>query len=49
MSRFIGLVGRVFVNGTGDQCSIPETFKMVLYTSLLYTQQYKVHIEGKVE
>ena len=30
-------------------CVIPKTQKMVLDTSLLNTQQYKVHIEGKVE
>ena len=50
----IGLVGRVFANGLGDLGSIPghvipETLKMVLDTSLLNTQQYKVHIKGKVE
>ena len=50
----IGLVGRVFANGPGFQGSIPgrvmpKTFKMVLDTSLLNTQQYKVHIKGKVE
>ena len=28
---------------------IPKTLKMELDTSLLYTQQYKVRIEGKVE
>ena len=28
---------------------IPKTLKMVLDTSLLRTQQYKVHIKGKVE
>ena len=28
---------------------IPKTLKMVLDTSLLNTQQYKVHIKGKVE
>ena len=28
---------------------IPKTLKMVLDTSLLNTQQYKVRIEGKVE
>ena len=44
----------VIANGPGDQGSIPgwvtpKTFKMVLDTSLLNTQQYKVHIEGKVE
>ena len=48
------LVGRVFVNGPGDLGSIPgrvtpKTLKMVLDTSLLNTQQYKVRIKGKVE
>ena len=48
-----GLVGRVFANGPGDLGSIqgrviPKTLKMVLDTSLLNTQQYKVHIKGKV-
>ena len=52
--RLIGLVGRVFANGPGDLSSIPgrvisKTLKMVLNTSLLYTQQYKVRIKGKVE
>ena len=51
---FIGQVGRLFANGPGDLGSIlgrviPKTFKMVLDTSLLNTQQYKVHIKGKVE
>ena len=50
----IGLVGRVFTNGPGDLGSIPgriisKTLTMVLDTSLLNTQQYKVHIKGKVE
>ena len=50
----IGLVGRVFTNGPGDLGSIssqviPKTLKMVLDTSLLNTQQYKVHIKGKLE
>ena len=50
----IGLVGRVFANGLGDLGSIlgrviPKTLKMVLDTSLLNTQQYEVHIKGKVE
>ena len=49
-----GLVGRVFANGSGDLGSIPgrvilKTLKMVLDTSLLNTQQYKVRIKGKVE
>ena len=47
-------VGRVFGKGPGDLGSIPgriipKTLKMVLDTSLLNTQQYKVRIEGKVE
>ena len=47
-------MGRVFANGLGDLGSIPggvipKTLKMVLDTSLLSTQQYKVRIEGKVE
>ena len=50
----IGQMGRVFANGPGDQgsipgCVIPKTLKMVLDTSLLNTQQYKVRIKGKVE
>ena len=44
----------MFANGPGDLGSIPgrvvpKTLKMVLDTSLLYTQQYKVRIKGKVE
>ena len=51
---FIGLVGRMFANGPGELSSvpgrvIPKTLKMVLDTSLLNTQQYKVLIKGKVE
>ena len=54
MVSIIGLVGRVFTNGPGDLVSIPghvilKTFKMVLDTSLLNTQQYKVRIKSKVE
>ena len=50
----IGLVGWVFANGLGDLGSIPgrvipKTLKMVLGTSLLNTQQFKVCIKGKVE
>ena len=50
----IGPVGRVFANDPGDLSSlsgrvIPKILKMVLGTSLLNTQQYKVHIEGQVE
>ena len=44
----------MFVNGPGDLGSIPghvipKTLKMVLDTSLLNTQQYKVRIGGKVK
>ena len=35
--------------GSVPSCVIPMTLKMVLDTSLLNTQQYKVHIKGKVE
>ena len=50
INRLIGLVGRVFVNGLGDLCSIlshiiPKTLKMVLDTSLLNTQQHTVRIK----
>ena len=43
-----------FANGPGDQGSvpgriIPKILKMVLDTSLLNTQKYKVRIKGKVE
>ena len=51
---YIRLVGRMFTNGLEDLGSIPghvipKTLKMVLDTSLLNTQQYKVHIKGKVK
>ena len=44
----------IFANGPGDLGSIPgrviqKTLKMVRDTALLNTQQYKVHIKGKVE
>ena len=44
----------VFAYGPGDLGSIPgrvipKTLKMVLYTSLVKTHQYKVCIKGKVE
>ena len=50
----IGIVGRVFANGPGDFGSVPgnvirKTKTMVLDTSLLNTQRYKVRIKGKVE
>ena len=46
--------GRVFASGPRDRGSIPgrvipKTLKMLLDTSLLTTQQYKVRIKGKVE
>ena len=45
---------RVVANSPEDLGSIPgqvipKTLKMVLDTSLLNTQQYKVRIKGKVE
>ena len=47
-------MGTVFANDPGNLgsipgCVIPKTLKMVLDTSLLNTQKYKVRIEGKVE
>ena len=47
----MGKVDRVFANGPGDLSSIPDrvipkTLKMLLDTSLLNTQQYKVSIKG---
>ena len=53
-NRLIGLLVRVFANDPGDLSSIPrriisKTFKMVLDTSFVNTQQYKVRIKGKVE
>ena len=44
----------MLANGPGDRGSIPgriipKTLKMVLDTSLLNTQQYKVGIKGRVE
>ena len=48
----IGLVGRVFANGPGNQGSIPgrilpKTQNMVLDAALPNTQHYKVWIKGK--
>ena len=50
----IGLVDRVFANGPGylgliPGWVIPKTLKMVLDTSWLNTQQYKLRVKGKVE
>ena len=41
-------MGRVSANGANGRV-IPKTWKMVLDTALLNTQQYKVRIKGKVE
>ena len=54
LTWLIDPVGRVFANGPGDLVLIPgrvipKTFKMVLDTSLLNTQQYEVRIKGLVE
>ena len=54
LRKYHCLAGRVFANVPGDLGSIPghiirKTFKMVLDTTLLNTQQYKVRIKGKVE
>ena len=48
------LVGTVLANGPGDRVSvpglvIPKTQKMILDTSLLNTQYYKVCIKVKME
>ena len=50
----IGIMIRVFANGPGDLGSlpdrvIPKTQKMVLDTTLLNTQHYKVRHKSKVE
>ena len=50
----IGIMVRVFTNGSGDLGSIPgrvipKTQKMVLDAALHNTQHYKVRIKGKVE
>ena len=47
-------MARVCAKGPGDLGSIPgrvipKTLKMVLDASFFNTQQYKVHIKGKVE
>ena len=47
-------MNRVFSNGPGNHGSIPgrvipKTQKMVLNTSLLNTQHYKIRIQGKVD
>ena len=52
--ELFGPAVRVFANGPGDLGSIPgrvipKTLKMVLDTTLLNTQHYKVRFKGKVE
>ena len=47
-------MSRLFINGPGDQVLIPgqviqKTKKIVLDSTLLNTQHYKVRIKGKVE
>ena len=54
IDRLIGQADKVFANGSRDLGSIPgrvgpKTLKMVLDTSLLNTQLYKIRIKGKVE
>ena len=51
LNWLIVLEGRVFANGPGGRGSVPghvKALKIVLDTSLLNTQQYKVRIQGKV-
>ena len=53
-NHLIFLVGMVSATCLGESGSIPfciisKTLKIGLDTSLLKTQQYKVHIMGKVE
>ena len=48
------IILKMFANGPGDLGSVPgrviqKTFTMVLNTSLLNTQRYKVCFKGKVE
>ena len=47
-------MGRVFANSSGDRGSIPDqvipkTQKMVLDTSLLNTEHYKVRVKDKID
>ena len=49
-NTYIGLMSRVFANGSGDRGSktgrvIPKTQKMVLDAALLNTQHYKVRVK----
>ena len=52
VSQLIGLMSRGFANSPGGLgsipgCVIPKTFKMVLDTSLLNPQQFKIRIKCK--
>ena len=54
LNQLIGLVGRVFANGPGDQGSvpgwvIPKIQKLVIDNFLLNIQHYKVWIKSKVK
>ena len=54
LSKYIGMMVRVFANGQGNLGSIPgrvvpKTQKMVLEVCLLNTQLYKVGIKCKVK
>ena len=51
--HFSRVISSVFASGPGDQDSIPgrviqKTQKMVLATSLLNTQHFKIRTKGKV-
>ena len=51
-NRFVGPLGKGVRQWSGSSIPgrvIPKTLKMVLYTSLLNTQQYKVRIKDKGE
>ena len=49
-SQWVGCLPMIWETWVQSQVHvIPKTLKMVLDTSLLNTQQYKVRIEGKVE
>ena len=52
LNQLIGLVARVLTNGPGNLGPgrvFKSLLKMVLDSSLLNTQQYKIRIKGKVE
>ena len=49
----IRIIAEIMTKGTNETVIpgriIPKTFKMVLDTSFINTQQYKVHIKDKVK